>query len=217
MKSGIGTERIPVLLLAAGEGRRFGGNKQLVKLGDRFLIEFALRAITEVESVDCWTVLGARAGEIMPVIQDYGARVIVNATWPGGIGNSIKFGLRKILEEVPNAQAVMICVADQPHLNADFVKRLLNAQSQNPLRIVASKYEEQVGTPAIFPRQYFDEILAIADGEGARSLIQEYRADVIMLEQPLLALDIDTPQDLERWVDTKHIARPAIGRMANAF
>jgi molybdenum cofactor cytidylyltransferase len=217
LKSGIGIEKIPAILLAAGEGRRFGGNKQLAKLGKRHLIEYALRAITDVQAIDSFTVLGARAAEILPNIEEYGSRVIINALWPGGIGTSIKFGLRTVLEEFPDAPAIMICVADQPYLNAEFVERLLNARRQNPTRIIASKYEEQVGTPAIFPCQYFDEILAIGDGEGAKSLIQEYRSEVVLLEQPQLALDIDTQSDLEKWVESSLISRPAIGRMGYAF
>src|SRR5829696_3525039 len=86
------------LVLAAGEGRRFGGPKQLARVGDRPLVEHALAAVRGLDRVV--VVLGARAEEIRAGADLAGAEVVVCPEWADGMGASLRHGLAAVVARV---------------------------------------------------------------------------------------------------------------------
>ena len=60
---------------------------------------------------------------------------------------------------------------------------------------VASRYADTLGVPAVFGRTRFADLLSLRGDQGARSLLRG-DPDVIALDWPDGALDIDTPDDL---------------------
>lgn len=81
--------RIGAIVLAAGEGRRFGGNKLLVKIGGEPVILRVLKALNEFERV---VIVGAYANELMPYLSN--EIVIYNPHYRDGMSTSIRLGLR---------------------------------------------------------------------------------------------------------------------------
>ena len=79
------------ILLAAGEGRRFGGPKQLARVGGRPLIEHALAALGDLDRRI--VVLGARAGDVQAGADLRGAEIVVCPDWSEGMGASLRSGL----------------------------------------------------------------------------------------------------------------------------
>ncbi len=66
--------------------------------------------------------------------------------------------------------------------------------------IVASRYSQTLGVPALFERTYFNELLALDDKVGAKNVILSHVEDVA--EYPFRdgAIDIDTSDDYERLI-----------------
>jgi CTP:molybdopterin cytidylyltransferase MocA len=127
------------LVLAAGEGRRFGGPKQLANVGGRPLIEHALAALRGLDRVV--VVLGARAEEIRAGADLGGAEVVVCADWAEGMGASLRTGLAALA----GAGEVVIVLADQPFITAEVVARV-RAQPGDGVRAV---YGGRPGHPVV--------------------------------------------------------------------
>ena len=73
------------IVLAAGEGKRFGGCKQVARLDGRPLLEHAVRAMLSVPAIDpVVVVLGAHADEIRAAVDLSGADVVVCDAWADG-------------------------------------------------------------------------------------------------------------------------------------
>ena len=82
------------VILAAGEGRRFGGPKQLAMLDGAPLIEHALAAMREADSIDRMiVVLGARADAIRAGADLEDADIVVADDWREGMAASLRAGI----------------------------------------------------------------------------------------------------------------------------
>ena len=107
------------LVLAAGEGRRFGGPKQLADLGGRPLVEHALAVMREACD-RVVVVLGARAEEVRA-----GAELgesVVCPDWEQGIYASLQCGLGAL---GGGYDAVVVVLGDQPSVSRERIDAVL--------------------------------------------------------------------------------------------
>lgn len=115
-----------------------------------------------------------------------------NARWRDGMGRSLACGVRSLDRR---ARAVLVCLADQPLLEAGDLARLVLAWRASPRFVVASCYAGKRGVPAIFPRSHFAALKSLSEDRGARVLLASSN-DVLSVPMPRAAVDIDEPQDL---------------------
>jgi molybdenum cofactor cytidylyltransferase len=109
------------LILAAGEGRRFGGPKQLALLNDRPLLEYAVDAMRAVPTIaPVVVVLGAYAEQIRATVDLAGMRIVVCTDWRHGIAASLRVGLAT----APDAEVVIVTLGDQPRITSEAIARL---------------------------------------------------------------------------------------------
>jgi molybdenum cofactor cytidylyltransferase len=173
------------LVLAAGEGRRFGGPKQLAELDGRPLIEHALAALTDLDCVV--VVLGAHADEVRAGAELGGAEVVVCADWAEGMSASLRAGL----EALAGAGEVVIALADQPFVGAAAVARVRST----PGPAARAVYHGEPGHPVVVRRPLLERAGELRGDAGFRDLL----AGAAEVECSDLAdpRDIDTRDDLE--------------------
>jgi CTP:molybdopterin cytidylyltransferase MocA len=173
------------LVLAAGEGRRFGGPKQLAELEGRPLIEHALGALAELERVV--VVLGARADEILAGAELGRAEVVVCPDWADGMSASLRRGL----EALEGAAEVVITLADQPFITAAVVARVRAA----PAPAARAVYGGVPGHPVVIRRPLLERAGELRGDAGFRDLLGgAAEVECSDLADPR---DIDTRDDLE--------------------
>jgi CTP:molybdopterin cytidylyltransferase MocA len=141
---------IAAVVLAAGEGSRFGGAKQQLLLPD------VLAAVRASSVDDLVVVAGAH-----PVEAD--ARLVTCPDWERGIGASLKCGLRAL---PPETEAAVVALADGPDLAAAAVDRVIEAWRCGAGDVVAASYDGDRGHPVLLARAVWNRI----PDEGARAL-----------------------------------------------
>jgi CTP:molybdopterin cytidylyltransferase MocA len=109
------------IVLAAGEGRRFGGPKQLAELDGRPLLGHAVQTLREVCD-RVVVVLGARAEEVRRGVPLDGVEVVVCADWEEGTFASLRCGLAALGD---GPDAVVVALGDQPFLSAERIGAVL--------------------------------------------------------------------------------------------
>ncbi len=182
---GRSTAVVAGLVLAAGEGRRFGGPKQLAVLDGRPLLEHALAALAELERVV--VVLGARADEIRAGADLGRAEVIVCPDWADGMSASLRRGLAAL----EGAGEVVITLADQPFITAAVVARVRAA----PGAAARAVYGGVPGHPVVIRRQLLERAGELRGDAGFRNLLGgAAEVECADLADPR---DIDTRDDLE--------------------
>ena len=193
---------MPAIILAAGASRRLGQPKQLVRVGDETLLGWTIRVARESGLDSVFVVLGAHSEHILAAVDMSCVQTILNDNWEQGIASSIRVGVEAILEGDAEATSLMLLVCDQPRLSANHLRALIMAQTQAHEHapgsaIVASRYADIVGIPAIFPASQFANLLALQGDSGARSLLRGSASPVVEVEFYGGEIDVDLPSDLE--------------------
>lgn len=182
-----------VVILAAGASRRFGAPKTLALLGGEPLLARAVR-LARSHAGDSFTViLGQDADRLQQALALDPARCRSVAP---GVDTDLASSLRTAIESLPHeALGVMIILADQPGIELADLDRLTHAWQNAPERSVAARYAETLGAPCILPRRLFAAATRLSGDQGARALLRR-ESDVIPIDLPLAALDVDTVADL---------------------
>nr|PZN59985.1 MAG: nucleotidyltransferase family protein [Pseudomonadota bacterium] len=184
-----------VLVLAAGAGRRFGGPKQLARLGGETLLQAAVARATEVAGHAVTVVLGAHAAEVAPRLRGSTASIVVNRRWEEGLASSLRAGVAAL---PGSTEGVLVTLADQAAVTTFDLRRLVAQWQRQPEHIVAASHGSHVGVPAIFPALYFPALLELRGDIGARPLLHRLADRTVRVGMPSAAIDVDTPEDLAR-------------------
>jgi CTP:molybdopterin cytidylyltransferase MocA len=188
-----GAPTVSAVVLAAGASRRFGSPKQIARLDGRSLLQRSLAAATAAVGDAVILVIGAQAARIAASLSGDAVRIVVNHAWEEGIASSIRTGIARL----PDAcEGALLMLVDQPLVGAESLQRLVEAWRSAPQAIVAARYANTIGAPAIFPRWCFADLSRLIGDEGARSVLHRYADRVRHVELPEAAIDIDRPEDL---------------------
>jgi molybdenum cofactor cytidylyltransferase len=194
---------IGILLLAAGASSRMGQSKQLLKIKGEFLLVQSVTIAKETGLHPEVVVLGAHEKEHRQAIEHLSISIAVNAAWKNGMGGSLKTGLQHLISLAPGTEAVLVMVCDQPLLTAGYLKKLVQEHQSSHALIVASRYAETGGVPALFHKSLFPEILELSDDQGAKKIIQQHPGDTCLVDFPEGSMDLDTPEDYRNFIE-KH-------------
>ncbi len=189
--------RVEGILLAAGESRRMGYPKPLLRIGNE---SFLLRSATSMLAVvpRLIIVLGAHAEKIRPAIPaDSRIVVVENRRWQAGQLSSIKAGLGAIGAD---AEGVMVHLADHPLVRKSTFERVIGEFANRRGAIVIPRHAGKRGHPVIFASSMIDELLDAPEDQGARAVVNRdpSRVYYVDVDDPGVNLDLDTPADLER-------------------
>jgi molybdenum cofactor cytidylyltransferase len=191
------TKQLEGILLAAGESRRMGFPKPLLKIGERTFVEQIAEAMLAVVP-RLVIVIGAHRERVRAAIPHDGRIAIVeNPDFARGQLSSLKAGL---LALQPESAGAMVHLADHPMVRVESFRAIADAYRRTGKPIVIARNDGRRGHPLIFDRAMFGELLAAPEEEGARHVVNAdaSRVAYVDLDDPGINLDLDTPADLAR-------------------
>jgi CTP:molybdopterin cytidylyltransferase MocA len=176
------------LILAAGDGSRFGpDSKLLASLEGRPLLEWAVEAQCAVPAVErVVVVLGATAAEIIEQVDFRDAEPVVCQQWHRGQSASLRRGVG----ELHGADKVIVTLGDAPLVTPQVIARFVDESA--PARAV---YSGRPGHPVALGPAELAAIAGVSGDRGARDLLEGAR--MIECGHLCSGRDVDTPRDLE--------------------
>jgi len=193
------------LVLAAGEGSRYGGPKALIELSGELLVDRAARIARDSGCEPVVVVLGASADEVVRAAALEHAVVVVNDGWREGIGSSLRCGLAALGDQ--HASAAVVLLVDQPGVGPETVRRLVGAWQDGAVAVAAS-YGGDARNPVLLDASIWAGVCATAHGDvGARAWLREHATEVVRVACDDLGsdADIDTVADLQRLTEQMHL------------
>ena len=93
----------------------------------------------------------------------------------------------------------LMCLVDQPHLQPETFKVVLETGQENPEKIIIPTYQGRGGHPVFIPQFLFQVILDYSDTSTLREVFNEHRESMkrIPVNDPGLLKDTDYPEDLK--------------------
>lgn len=174
-----------MVLLAAGQAKRFGGGKLMAEFHGRPLWERAAETAENNEFSERVLVIGQNS----PIKSRPKWRMVKNPVAEQGIGTSIAAGVRALTD----CDRVIIMLADMPLVSRTHLDRLIAAKG-----VAFTRHPDgSAGCPAIFPRSVFPLLETLNGDRGARSLGLG-DAELIAPPQQHQLTDIDEVSDLQR-------------------
>lgn len=191
-------DNMGAVILAAGLGRRFGGNKLLREIDGKVMYKHVLDEMAGIFGYDgiCFV---TSHDEIAEAVRKTGAQVVINAHPEDGISSSMKLGLAAGM----HSGSCLFAVADQPMISRESIENLIDGYIESD-KMMASMIntEEDFANPCIFASCYYGELLEIEGDKGGKSVIKRHPDDVYKCRarSEIELADIDTGDDLKSFI-----------------
>lgn len=178
------------VIMASGLGKRFGSNKLMADFHGEPMF---MRALHASESFLDRRVVVTRHKEIAELCEQMGVRVILHDL--PHRSDTVRLGL----EVLCDMEGCMFMPADQPLLSRETVSRLIQHWAENKENILRPVCGDTPGSPVIFPKWSFPELLNLPEGKGGGVIMKKYPEKVSRMEimNPWELVDADTPEILE--------------------
>ncbi|HEY6202763.1 MAG TPA: nucleotidyltransferase family protein [Candidatus Limnocylindria bacterium] len=189
-------KRVAAVVLAAGQGLRYGSQKLLAPVGDRPLLQHALDAANASSLSPVVVVLGADADAIEAGVRSGRARLVRNPDHATGQASSLRIGLRSL----DASDAAVVVLGDQPNVTAALLDALVATQRSTGAPAVVCAQDGRRSPPTLLHRDLWMEVDALRGDTGARDVLAR-RGDVAVFDvaHDLAGLDdVDTQEDRER-------------------
>ena len=189
--------RIAGILLAAGKGARFdpsgARNKLLQPLsgGEPVAVASARNLLAALPRV--FAVIRPQSADLAQALDAIGCATTECAEAGHGMAASLVHGLRS----AHDADGWIIALADMPHVSPDTIAALADAIAKGA-DIAAPSYRGVRGTPVAFSRLHLPQLLTLQGDRGARELLKAHPVADVVVDDPGIVRDIDTPADLDR-------------------
>ena len=182
------------VVLAAGEGRRFGGTKQIAVLDGRPLAQHSIDALTAAGVDELLVITGhdAEAVEFVLSLPPHG-RFVRNLAYREGQATSLAAAFHEIAQD---SEASVVLMADQPGITAGDVRSLVQRFTATRKQIVRLRFNNGPG-PALLSREVYAEAGHLHGDVGARVLMASHPdwIEEVPIDRPA-PIDIDAPDDL---------------------
>lgn len=190
--------RCAIVILAAGKGRRFGGDKLLAEINGLPMYKHMLKKVQAFSSFQTYIVTGDRT--IADSAAAYGVRPVWNDRPELGVSRSVRLGLEAALNGAGTGndlKGILFSVCDQPAVGISTIQRIFNEAMLHPGSIVCAGCNGERGNPVFWDRMFFDELRKLEGDTGGKQVMEQYSEKIRIVETDEKELrDIDTQYDL---------------------
>ena len=204
------------IILAAGSSSRMGGgrHKLLLPLDDRPVLSHVIDAALASQASPIMIVLGHQSDLVRSQIKQYSIHdditLVENAHYLLGMSSSLHIGIQMLLTDgykkrhlANKVDSALIVLGDQPLITHTVIDTLITAYRTAGRPIVAPLYNGKRGSPVLFDKSLFSELIEVTGDEGGRTVLEHHRDEVELIEigDALANYDVDTWEAYEQVVE----------------
>ncbi|MHC4457570.1 MAG: nucleotidyltransferase family protein [Planctomycetota bacterium] len=193
---------IDAIILAAGESKRLGKLKPLLRFNDKTFLGQII-SVLKLSDVDRITVvLGAEAETIQQSVDLSGTNTIINTEYQKGQLSSLIAGIKNTPEET---EALLLCLVDSPFITKETVNKIISKFKETKSHIIVPVFNKKRGHPTLFSKSLFNELLNAPQTQGARYVLYSNEEKILELEtsEAGILIGINTPEDYKSHFGTE--------------
>ena len=192
------------LILAAGQGRRFGGGKLHALYQGRPLLSYVLDVVRTARErgliAGGHVVVGADDERALALSRREGLDTIINDAPELGLSHSVRLGLAALEAlTTTEAEAALILLGDQPLVRLEVIAALVSRWREGKAEIIRPRYATQPKSPshpALISRSVWPAAQELEGDHGFGSLLDSSPFETVTIEVPGDNPDVDTRADL---------------------
>ncbi|MHC4174276.1 MAG: nucleotidyltransferase family protein [Planctomycetota bacterium] len=185
---------INAIILAAGESKRMGKPKPLLRFNDKTFLDQIISVLKLSDADSITVVLGPEPETITKSVDLSGTNVVINKDYQKGQLSS----LITAIEETPQeTDAILVCLVDTPLITEEVVNKIISKFEETNNLIIVPVFNKRRGHPVLFSSSLFDELLNAPQEQGARYVVYSNEEKVLEVEtsEGGILTGIDTPDD----------------------
>jgi len=193
---------ISAIILAAGESKRMGEPKMMLKWEETTVLEHVISIFAKAGLEDILVVTGSHRDEVDEIVSRskklFPVRRIFNEKFASGeMLSSIQCGLRDLMEK--GVGAAMIGLGDQPQVQEGSVRMVCDAFNKTESPLVVPSYQMRRGHPWLISRELWQDFLAIASPQTPRDFLKKNSTKIhhVEVNNNSILLDLDTLKDYQ--------------------
>ena len=188
------------IILAAGLSSRFPGNKMLLVINGKPLINQVVSCALASKLDKVLLVLGHMKEEIQSIIPDDSKlEILINSNYKEGMTTSIKTGV-KVAKQL-DADTIMILPGDILLTDSEVINQGIKSLEKTTKPILIASYQGRKGHPIFYKKEIIAELLKISEEtEGMRAVVRRDSARILTYNcsSESILHDLDTAQDLKK-------------------
>ncbi|HXE38680.1 MAG TPA: nucleotidyltransferase family protein [Azonexus sp.] len=181
------------ILLAAGQGSRFGSDKLLHRLPDGTPLAVAAARNLRPACDRVIAILRPDSDFLAGLLTAAGCETVICPEAESGMGHSLAAGVKAS----PQAAGWLVALADMPFIAPASHQAVASGLSAGA-SLVACEYQGRRGHPVGFAGHWFAQLAALSGDQGGKPILEAHRQDLILcpVDDPGVLRDIDRPADL---------------------
>lgn len=184
------------IVLAAGEGTRFGDeNKLLEQYQHRPLIEHAVSTLQGGAVDHVIAVLGHEYDRMQDTVEGLVDEIKYNPRFGEGMSTSVQLGATAATRH--GADGAVFLPGDMPCVAHSTIEQLVATYDRGHGEIIIPTYASFRGNPVLFGSAFFGDLAGLSGDVGGRQLFDSEQAHRITVDDPGIRIDIDTTVELE--------------------
>lgn len=184
--------KLGCVVLAAGQGRRFGDNKLLQRLGDRPVLGHVLTALPRERFAKIVVVAFSQGVE--ELCREQGLACL---RYPGGPQSE---SICRGIEVMDGMDGCLFVMGDQPLCSGESMGKMVDVFQAHPEAVVRLAWGETSCSPVLFPKGYFPNLLRLTGEQGGMAALKGLEVPILLVQAKNEAelWDVDTRAELEQ-------------------
>lgn len=187
---------INAIILAAGQSKRMGSLKALLKFRDETFLQHIVSVLRSSNVDRITVVLGVHADKIRRSVDLSAVTVVMNRDYEQGQLSS----LVAAIDATPqNTHAILVALTDMPFITQETVNRIVRRFTQTQSPIIVPVLRGKRGHPVLFANSVFDDLRNAPRDQGARYVLHSNEDKVleVSVTDEGIVTSIDTPDDYQ--------------------
>jgi molybdenum cofactor cytidylyltransferase len=180
---------IGAVVLAAGRGTRFGGDKVVAPWRGTAVVRHVVDRLACAGLSPIVVVAAPGADEVRRVLEGTEAQVVENARRDDGLSASLRCGVESL---DANIDAFVVALGDQPEIAPAVVAHMVEIWRNSNAAAVVPAYRDGRGNPVLFDDTMRRHLTRLTGDAGARGLLEQMGERVVAVP-----VDADAPRDVD--------------------